>query len=688
MTAVVALVHFGGSRKVLTIALCDQCDHFKKLSSKVPAEYHIQSKVSINQFHLFVDALEGHPIKLVPSDCEALGLLCEEFGFVTLAANVAKVLHEGTQSRISDLINMITQEQRSLMRWLDGLNSGLNMIEQNSQLPIATKWKLLSETHENFQTRSIDSLLSFVQTLDTMVKEAQSQGIIKNEEVMVSIQEMVDDVKEQNLVVKQHIAGTWLVLQHGNRFQNVESIPTLETLMKLLKSSKPTQSSAPPDYLIIECHFKDGTIQDANPWIFKRLLSQAVTLPVDSMISIEFSVGSLVAKSLWQFDVNFKQVSDFPNSETGKWVVDDVSTVKCTGEIEGLIKQIKENSKWLSLNEPDDEFDFLLSKPGISPENIVKAPIRDFRIADEFLTEAMEKSVLDLELVSINFYGNTRFYDQFRQTLTNSKAKYLFHGSPGNLKDFIGDGFDEKKKGKLGQLFGNGFYLTSFLDYALCYQYQTRPFTGDAVRTKIVPKIEKNNGSFNILLMLCNLGNCRTITGPHNKKELPEGCDSHYTLVQGGGPAHNPPRPDFPVYDEFVVKNKYAIFPQFIVTLRLRQPGRLLVWRNTSFIQCNNRPFFAQLKAQFKELPIFAYDCDDDALARIQKTRHRTQLFVMSNRADDGKRFIAKCRELGVQTPIQVFCAYVRDWIPMEGVTISNVKADVLNFVKNVILKS
>jgi hypothetical protein len=141
--------------------------------------------------------------------------------------------------------------------------------------------------------------------------------------------------------------------------------------------------------------------------------------------------------------------------------------------------------------------------------------------------------------------------------------------------------------------------------------------------------------------------------------------------VQQGNPVAEPPLPGIPVYDEFVFKNKYAIVPQFILTLRLRRSGKTVVWRNTTFQRYGNEAIFEQLRAEFRGIPMAAYDCDEDALHKVKKTMDKRCLFIVTNRRDGGERFLAACREAGVTTPMLVFCLRTEGWTPVPGVTIT-----------------
>jgi hypothetical protein len=84
---------------------------------------------------------------------------------------------------------------------------------------------------------------------------------------------------------------------------------------------------------------------------------------------------------------------------------------------------------------------------------------------------------------------------------------------------------------------------------------------------------------------------------------------------------------------------------------------------------------------------MLAYDCDADALHRINKTKDKRNIFVGTNRRDGGEHFITKCRSAGIQTSILVFCMNTTNWIPMSNVTISTSGAAVQKFIRDVVLK-
>jgi hypothetical protein len=174
--------------------------------------------------------------------------------------------------------------------------------------------------------------------------------------------------------------------------------------MQKSRNVKATPNSGPPDYLIIECHCEVEAIKDANPWPFKEALSHAVNIMIDSIISIEFSVGSLVAKALCCFDVNFHRVSNFSNFNGNEYEIVKVHEIKATKDIDAVIQEIGQNSKWLSLSRHDDRVNFLLSEPGIAPEVVIQTNVCDFGMVERVIIEAMEKSLLDLELLGLEYY--------------------------------------------------------------------------------------------------------------------------------------------------------------------------------------------------------------------------------------------------------------------------------------------
>jgi hypothetical protein len=467
-----------------------------------------------------------------------------------------------------------------------------------------------------------------------------------------------------------------------------ESITTLDTLIQQSRSAPPLHGFVPPDYIIYECHCDDAGTKDADLVGFRALLSQSLAIDPDAIVSFQICAGSLIVKALFQYRVTFNKVTKFNGPGNQKWKVHVVHEIKATPEINELIEEIKQNSHWLSIPERDIRWDFLLSDPNVPPLHFINTTLVDFTTVDQFVTNSIEKSFLDLEISDISFYGNSSFYQEFKKNLKpDSKLKYLFYGAS-QPNGFIGDAFDPKPIGSMGGWYGRGCYTTSCLDYALCHQYQQYHFTRQDVLGYIAARIRDLGGTFRMLLLLCNLGNCQTIDQRIDGQQLPDGIDSYFVRVQQGRPVPAVPNPDIPIYDEFVFKNEYALTPQFIVTFRPRKRERLLIWRNTSFPRYGNHAIFDEMKRSFKGLTMVTYDCDEDALHRINKTEDKTRVFIVTNRANEGEKFLAKCRVAGVTTPMLVFCVHANGWIPMPGVTISTVGNAVPKFIWDVVLKS
>jgi hypothetical protein len=233
-----------------------------------------------------------------------------------------------------------------------------------------------------------------------------------------------------------------------------ESVTTLETLIEQAKSAPPSDPSVPPDYIIYECHRNDAGIRDADIAEFKALLSRSVGIDPASIVSMEICAGSLIVKALFHYQVTFNKVTKFSGSGNQQWNVDVVYEIKQTPEISELVEEVKQNAQWLSIPDPNRKVDFLLSDPNVTPVNLITTTLVDFAAVDQFVTDSIEKSCLDLEVSAISFYGNSSFYHEFEKTLKQgSKLKYLFHGAS-QPDGFIGDGFDLKRLG--ASVFGTG----------------------------------------------------------------------------------------------------------------------------------------------------------------------------------------------------------------------------------------
>jgi hypothetical protein len=87
--SVVTLVHPDETFTVTAQHLILQCGLFNDDPSLLTAPYTIRSSVPLPLFQDFVAALEGKPLEINRENVAGLSLLCAEFGFRSLAAELA-----------------------------------------------------------------------------------------------------------------------------------------------------------------------------------------------------------------------------------------------------------------------------------------------------------------------------------------------------------------------------------------------------------------------------------------------------------------------------------------------------------------------------------------------------------------------------------------------------------------------
>jgi hypothetical protein len=124
----------------------------------------------------------------------------------------------------------------------------------------------------------------------------------------------------------------------------------------------------------------------------------------------------------------------------------------------------------------------------------------------------LDKCAFPVKSIEILSYENKETTDKFQASYQKGdQFMYLFHSSgPTDSTQphhpLMISGFSNKLVGAnhLG-FFGKGFYLTSFLEYALFYQLNVCEL--GSLEQKIIHK----NKSFKILLFLVNLGKCQNL---------------------------------------------------------------------------------------------------------------------------------------------------------------------------------
>jgi hypothetical protein len=181
----------------------------------------------------------------------------------------------------------------------------------------------------------------------------------------------VDEVRQKFTALELCFERACDDLQPDNRFRNPETIPTIETLISKSIHLSSFPSADPPDFLVIECHCEEDILRNANPWAFIECLKKVFKVPHDRIISVEICLGSVVAKALCSFDMNFLNIREFSDQFEQTWYAEIIHQFKATRAIEKLINDIKQNSESLFLNYHNEKLFFLLSEPQILPLNTV-----------------------------------------------------------------------------------------------------------------------------------------------------------------------------------------------------------------------------------------------------------------------------------------------------------------------------
>jgi hypothetical protein len=88
-TMTLELVHPRETLKVLIWKLVRECRLFTDNLMLVGAPYSVRAPVSVDDFRLFVSALEDKPVEVTNSNFGGLSLLCDEFGFAALSERLS-----------------------------------------------------------------------------------------------------------------------------------------------------------------------------------------------------------------------------------------------------------------------------------------------------------------------------------------------------------------------------------------------------------------------------------------------------------------------------------------------------------------------------------------------------------------------------------------------------------------------
>jgi uncharacterized coiled-coil protein SlyX len=100
------------------------CDEFAKNASLVRRPYRVRSAVSVEDFQLFLDALEDRPVHITNDHFPALSLLANEFGFsglVTRLSDYQALTESRVSVRISRLEARVAEQDREIGRLIAAL---------------------------------------------------------------------------------------------------------------------------------------------------------------------------------------------------------------------------------------------------------------------------------------------------------------------------------------------------------------------------------------------------------------------------------------------------------------------------------------------------------------------------------------------------------------------------------------
>jgi len=160
--AVNDLIFGGKTFKIQRIPLISQCQSFLSDPSLLTRAYHIRSSVNSDNLRLFISAIEGVTPAIQTDNVSDLALLCEEFGFATLADKVAAFRAQHLS---------IDEEARQRIQFLEEQN---NRLERIIGLIRAESFYQKEEIRRLFQANKELSMI--VAQLQEKVAEGPSKG--------------------------------------------------------------------------------------------------------------------------------------------------------------------------------------------------------------------------------------------------------------------------------------------------------------------------------------------------------------------------------------------------------------------------------------------------------------------------------------------------------------------------------
>jgi len=241
---------------------------------------------------------------------------------------------------------------------------------------------------------------------------------------------------------------------------------------------------------------------------------------------------------------------------------------------------------------------------------------------------------------------NDQLQQQFAERCGSRPSRMLFHGTKTqHFASIFEQGFIFKAQTDSGY-FGQGYYFSSFPEYALSYSHQScsanKPVHLIASYVCLGKSYEVKDMSF------------------QGNPQLKPGYDSHYVRVVGPHfypLAMNPEyKGSYPVYDEYVVTETWRVLPRFVITLR--PVPKTFIWRDPKVYNEENQAIYAALKVKL-DANIYLATSTEQVMQMVETKLKGKECvpYIITNGADDGKGLVEKLRvDIALEHPILVFC--------------------------------
>lgn len=229
---------------------------------------------------------------------------------------------------------------------------------------------------------------------------------------------------------------------------------------------------------------------DADISSFSQFFCDEFKVTSDSIIDIELRAGSLVYSICVEYNPKYELYNVEHQKNEARQKNEAYQKRKFVKENKSkYIKNLKEKHEKefkveiISIDAPsqfNQVMGNLKSKRANNQSNFyftnIKKQFGGIKVAQIEINQMIEKSRLNLKLVGINEYNNPSYETKFFKSVKpGANMKYLVHGCYTKDKhhDLVYSGFSNSLVGSTDiGFFGKGFYLTSYIDYALCYQFR------------------------------------------------------------------------------------------------------------------------------------------------------------------------------------------------------------------------